>query len=280
MVRFLLNFSLTLFGICIIATLPVLFRADLSLLNIQLFFKELFELLKSFLSPSQITYISGMTERIILKDVFPYLKYSTIILISAYTIAILLGITLGIILSYKSNKIINKTFDIIRAIPDITVFFFLQWFFLLIYKETGILLFQIAGGFENSYFIPILSLIFIPTLYFFKITLLLVSQELTKEYIEYAKSKGLSKSSIVRSHLFPNIKLQFFNYLKPGFWYTLSNLVVLEIIFNIQGVVWFILNHQSTEVIAFTLILFLIPFHIIFSAIEAYIKKTDLRMNY
>jgi peptide/nickel transport system permease protein len=279
MVRSIFNFSLTVLGICIISTLPTLFRNDMGLLNFNLFFQNLSKLLESLLTPFQVTYLSGMTERNLIQNIFPYLKYSIIILISAYIVALLLGITLGTILSFKINTSLSRLFNVLGSIPDITIFFFLQWFFLLIFKKTGILLFQIAGGFENSYFIPIVSLMFIPWLYFLKITTLLVSEELPKNYIEFAKGKGITKMLLIKNHLFPNIKLKLYNYLKPGFWYTLSNLVVLEIIFNIHGIVWFILNNQSAEVIAYSLILFLIPFYLLFAAVETYLKKTNLRMN-
>ncbi|MCM3719446.1 ABC transporter permease subunit [Fictibacillus phosphorivorans] len=279
MVRYILNLLFTILGICIIASLPTLFRNDIGLLNFSLFFQNLSTLLKSLLSPFEVTYLSGMTERNLLENILPYLKYSIVILTSAYIAALLLGITFGIILTFNINNSIRKIINVLGSIPDITIFFFLQWIFLLIYKKTGILLFQIAGGFENSYFIPIISLMFIPLIYFFRITILLLSEEMPKNYIEFAKSKGISKTQLIKNHLFPNIKLKLYNYLKPGFWYTFSNLVILELIFNIQGIIWFILNHQTAEVIAFSLILFLIPWNIFFVAVEAFMKKTKLRMN-
>ncbi|WLD93606.1 ABC transporter permease subunit [Alkalihalobacillus sp. AL-G] len=213
--------------------------------------------------------------------VFPvfweYYIYSMKIFLTALMVSILGGVLLTYITSFFSKRAVRKisnVLSLLEALPDIFVIFVVQIFIIWFFKKTEILLFPIAGGFEQVYFVPILVLALLPTLFFFKVSLFMTIEECEQTYVDFATSKGLAQNSIFLRHIFRNAIIGVTSHSKAIIWIMLSNLIILERLFNISGLTKYILNYNQTDVIALSLILFYIPVCLILLVSKIIIHRT------
>lgn len=126
---------------------------------------------------------------------------------------------------------------------------------------------------QKIYFLPILTLTLIPIIYLYKNTIMMYENELGKPYVELGIAKGLSKLYILLRHVFPNVLASFFYNLKYMYLLLLSNMVVLEYMYNIYGLLKFIINHPSYEIITVSVLLLTLPLSIIFFLINSFLPK-------
>jgi peptide/nickel transport system permease protein len=150
------------------------------------------------------------------------------------------------------------------------------------FKQTGTLLFPVAGSSQNnSYFLPIIALALIPSLMIYRINLHLVNEEWKKLYVELARSKGLNKTHIYFYHVLRNIAPSIFSHSKTIVLYLLSSMVIFERLFNIHGIMTYMVTYPSPNILAFTLIMFFIPVFFLYALITALIEKnTGQRMEW
>ncbi|MCF6136476.1 ABC transporter permease subunit [Pseudalkalibacillus berkeleyi] len=214
-------------------------------------------------------------------SVFPvfwdYYFYSMRIFLSALFVAVLGGVLLTYLTSFFSKRIkqrISNVLSLLEALPDIFVIFVVQFFIIWLFKKTDILLFPIAGGFEKVYFVPIVVLSLLPMLFFFKVSLFMTLEEYEQPYVEFAASKGLRPNFLYLKHIFRNAIIGITSHTNSIIWIMLSNLIILERLFNISGLTKYILNYQQTDVIALSLILFYIPIFIILLLSKMIIRRT------
>jgi peptide/nickel transport system permease protein len=146
---------------------------------------------------------------------------------------------------------------------------------LLYFKQTGTLLFPVAGTGQNkSYLLPIAALALIPSVMVYKVILFLIKDELNKPYVDLARSKGFSKSYIFFRHILRNTVPSIFSHSKSVVLLLLSSMVIFERIFNINGIFTYIINYPEPNIIAFALILFYLPIFLLYALITAAIRKT------
>lgn len=270
MINKLVQLLIIIIGIVCLSTLPKIFTVSNTMDNFE-FLSSVYKLILDLLKPHRITIQTGYSELNLLESLIPYFMYSFTIFSCSFLLSIFCGIVLSILTTFLQENLqslIKGFIDFIESLPDLLVFFLLQYIFITIYKNTGVLLFNVAGGFEKAYFIPIVALSVLPTIYFFRISYHLIREESIKHYVEFARSKGLKSTEVLVKHVLKNIMLNFNFYLKPTFWYTFSNFIILEVVFNIVGITWFVLQYRTSEVTALSFILFLIPWYLVFSIIE------------
>ena len=95
---------------------------------------------------------------------------------------------------------------------------------------------KLAGlGEERIRLLPIICLTIPTTLLFIKLLLLRFKEELEKDYSLFAKSKGLSLRHILTHHISRNVLLTTIYYAKTNILFMLSNLYIIEWIFNTYG---------------------------------------------
>jgi peptide/nickel transport system permease protein len=289
LIKAMLKLTLTILGIFLIGSLPYLFynydrqmtvlkMIDTQEINNTLFLHDtinfdfiaycthVLKSIKNILNFDELQYyFAGVHYQL-----FPELW--GIYINSMYYLIIAICIGLGgsiflLIIYYLSplrtrSKIYNVAF-IIESLPDIFIMFLLQTLIVLLYKKTNLMLFDIASSYGNrAVGLPIICLSILPTIFLFKYLVLSLEEEEKKLYVELAQGKGLGKLYVLIVHILRNNVLTLFNHFKTIFWFTLSNLFVLEIIFNVNGIMKFItkVGPMNPEVTSYIVLLIFIPY--------------------
>ncbi|WP_201716044.1 ABC transporter permease subunit [Rossellomorea arthrocnemi] len=198
-------------------------------------------------------------------------SYSFLILISSFFLAICLAVLFSyslMLLPRKAYRFSIKIVNVLDALPDVFIVVLFQLFIIWLFKRTNLLVFDIyALGEERIYFLPILCLSVLPVVFLLKQFLFQLKEEEGKPYVEFSYSKGFRKSYTVWHHLFRNVWVHFFFHLKPIFLLMLSNLLIIELLFNINGFMQTLLRTATSSPAAFFLgmLLIFVPFFIVFT---------------
>ncbi|TYS18590.1 ABC transporter permease subunit [Rossellomorea vietnamensis] len=197
--------------------------------------------------------------------------YSFSIILAAFIAAISASVLLSYSIMLMPRRLYRFTLKIINtldAFPDVFIVVAFQLFIVWLFKKTGVLLFNIyAFGDERTYFLPILCLSILPIVFLLKQFLFQLKEEESKPYVEFSYAKGFKKTYTLWVHLFRNVWVHFFFHLKPIFLFMLSNLLVIEVLFNINGFMTALLRTATTSSAAFFIgmLLVFVPFFIIFT---------------
>jgi ABC-type dipeptide/oligopeptide/nickel transport system permease component len=204
--------------------------------------------------------------------------YSFLILLLAFILAITISIVFTyfiMLLPKKFNRFVNQLLDLLDALPDVFIVVLLQLFIIWLYKKSGYLLFDIYTlGEERIYFLPIICLAVLPITYLLKNFIFQLKEEEVKPYIEFSYSKGFSKFYTLWVHLFRNVWIHFFYHSKPVFLLMLSNLLIIELLFNINGFMKALLLTSTTSPSAFLLgmLMIVLPFLLIYTLGSLFLK--------
>src|SRR5699024_11723242 len=79
--------------------------------------------------------------------------------------------------------------------------------------------------------------------------------ELNKSYVDLAKSRGLNDSELLFNHVLRNAIISIFAHSKSILWFMLSNLLLIEYVFNLAGLMRFMFDFYSPEVLTVGLLL-------------------------
>ena len=205
---------------------------------------QYFKYIKSFFKldfGSSFIY-EGRTVNKIIKDGFPI---SLFLGMEALLICIPVGTFLGSLAAFKKNK---KTDALIMTIAIIGIslpaFLFatlLQYFFSVKLK-----LFPIARLTSfSSTILPAISLVLLPTAYIARLIRNSVTETLNKDYIKLAKVKGLSNKEIFFKHVLKNSMLPLVAYLGPLSAHVITGSFVIEKIFAIPGIGFWLVSSIS-----------------------------------
>lgn len=154
----------------------------------------------------------------------------------AYVLECLIGYPLGIYLAKKKNKVLNKSLDIVHvtslSVPRILQFYLFLIIFMVYFKL------PVSFEINNilSYIAPILSVVIFGCLsvaYWVRKYFLL---EMNKDYVKYAKSKGLSDNYIFYHHIFKNALSPLIRTIPTSLFACLCGYYLLELTFNIPGI--------------------------------------------
>ncbi|WP_409252798.1 ABC transporter permease subunit [Bacillus sp. SCS-153A] len=257
-----LKFLFVSLGIVMISGIIGLFTNGIQI-SLEGYLKNIWQIILSLSSPSDITITNEDNNTYPMFPTFwSYYFYSMIIFISSILLAtvaafILTFFTIG--LPQKASGIMLKVLNFLESLPDLLIIIVIQFFVIVFFKRTGILLAPVAGGNDPVYLLPICALAILPSIFIFRLCLLLVEDELTKPYVDLARSKGFKKMYIFTVHIVRNIMPSMMNHMKAFILILLSNLIVFERLFNIYGITHFIFSFPQIDVIAFSLIMFYLP---------------------
>ncbi|MBD1222942.1 ABC transporter permease subunit [Virgibacillus halodenitrificans] len=274
--RMVFFYILGIISILIISVLPNYF-SSLGFPEAPGFLKQVTDFLVAFVNPDSWLYaVEGSPGKFSVLDVLwePFL-YSAKILLGA----LLLGVGLAFILAFSANFLpkhilqpIKRVLDFLESVPDLVFATLLQVLVIYVYKASGVHLFAVAGYMEDKvYLAPILTLSILPMVTLFKLFLLLIEEEFIKEYVVFLKSKGISSIGILIKHVLKNIMPSSFYHLKLVIWGTLSSQFIIERVFNVHGLTFFLLESFTPMTIAFSLILIFTPFYFFFQFIDLWI---------
>lgn len=140
-----------------------------------------------------------------------------------------------VIMPRKFQSWIKDFINFSEAVPDLLIIFVLQFIVIYLYKETGIKLFRLYGLSEKSYMMPVLAVSLLPSFFMAQFLIKQIEEEWEKDYVIFAKSKGLHNLTIYFTHILRNIFPLAIIQLRTLIWVLLSNLVLIEYIFAMQG---------------------------------------------
>jgi peptide/nickel transport system permease protein len=269
---------LSMLGIIFISAIPFAFVG--TSFQFTKYVEGLNTIFKNLLQPLEMTYIVEATERLIFPYVWdPYL-YSMTLLFSAFFIALIVSVILSFIVSllpqtlYKTVKSILFVFE---SIPDVMVGVTIQFFVIWYFKQTNTLLFPVASSsLEQPYFIPILCLTILPLVIMFRTILYHIEQEWEENYILTVKGKGLTRVHILIHHILPRAFKSLFFQSKVIIWFMVSNLLVVELLFNVFGITNFIFTYGTPVLFSLFCILIFLPLFTFISVGEWISGKIDV----
>ncbi|WP_409252364.1 ABC transporter permease subunit [Bacillus sp. SCS-153A] len=278
-----IQFLLTCAGLFLFSAAGSLLFYDHELvIHIAKYLNTLKQIFHDLLNPGSIFITVGQDEKTY--PLFPMLLklfgYSFLLLITAFAIAVVVSASISYLIMFLPRwayRISMRILDVFDSLPDVLIVVSLQLFIIWLFKQTDILLFDIYKlGEDKIYVLPIVCLSVLPIAFLTKQFLFQIREEEDRPYVEYSFSKGFSKAYTLWVHLFRNVWIQFYYHIKPIFLLMLSNLLIIEILFNINGFMFVLLATATAKPSAFFIgmLLIYIPFFIIFSISRILLTKT------
>ena len=254
----------SIFIIICISALPTLFNGIS--FNFYAFIVEVKNTFLTLLHPQDITY-GWNAPRPIFPQILYHYQESVILIITSLIISIFLAFLLTymiLLLFRKAKDKIMWILTVIESLPDIFYIIVLQFLAIIIYKATGTLLYNVASaGDDRAVFLPILCLSLPLTLLLTKFLIQQYEKEEEKTYVEYAVSKGMTPFYIFNIHIFKNVLFSLYHYSKTAIWFVISNLVILEYMLNMTGIIYFIFR-KPPEIFVIGILMIYLPIYLIY----------------
>ncbi|WP_406878885.1 ABC transporter permease subunit [Bacillus cereus] len=262
--------------LCIIClgALPRLFKG----LQIDLigFWNTIVFLGGKLLQPGEITY-GFRDSRKLFPQIWIHYIETMIVFLSAFLLSLLIAYILVVWVlqhSHMKQKMWNGIFLTLESIPDILLILLSQLLVVIIFQKTGFMPIKLAGlGEERIRLLPIICLTIPTTVLFIKLLFLRFKEELEKEYSLFAKSKGLSLRHILTHHISRNVLLTTIYYAKTNILFMLSNLYIIEWIFNTYGMFVFVKENSKLEIFTVSLVILYVPLFILFRILHTLLKN-------
>ncbi|PEF36565.1 ABC transporter permease subunit [Bacillus wiedmannii] len=262
--------------LCIIClgALPRLFKG----LQIDLigFWNTIVFLGGKLLQPGEITY-GFRDSRKLFPQIWIHYIETMIVFLSAFLLSLLIAYILVVWVlqrSHMKQRIWNGVFLTLESIPDILLILLSQLLVVILFQKTGFMPVKLAGlGEDRIRLLPIICLTIPTTLLFIKLLLLRFKEELEKEYSLFAKSKGLSLRHILTHHISRNVLLTTIYYAKTNILFMLSNLYIIEWIFNTYGMFVFVKENSKLEIFTVSLVILYVPLFILFRILHTLLQN-------
>lgn len=270
------KFFLAVIGIFLVGCFPAFFQGlRISFPN---YLNQMGYVITQLLCPERMEYAYEGKSYFLFPDILSPYFYSLQIFFGAFFLALLVS-TVGIFITFYLprwlRKIVAAMSFIGESTPDIFIIVVFQLIVLWFYQKTGVLVMNIAQA-SNTHIIlmPILCLFILPTCFLYHMMVLAVKEELEMDYVDVAKSKGLNSHQILFRHILRNIMASLATYSKTLIWMLLSNLVITEFMFDINGgLTMFIYHHPTPLVFTVSLFLIFIPLFLLYVIVSALIQK-------
>ncbi|AYC28768.1 ABC transporter permease subunit [Paenisporosarcina cavernae] len=279
-VKWLIQLVVALVAILLVSGMNVLIRGSQ---RGEFAWQEYIDTLKSVIErvfPIQDFYVEvflgrqGIVQIPFFPKIYEYIEYSLQLLFLAMIFSIIVALTATIgtmLLSEKARSRVKIVSYFFESLPDILIILLAQITVVLIYKQTGHLVSKIAVlGDERIYWLPILCLMILPTIQLYRLSMLTFEAEERAMYVELARSLGFTKTFVLLRHVFRNAIISVFFQSKKTMWFMLSNLFVLELMFNIPGIMYFLSERLSSELFFVTILSFFLPVFFLYSFGEWY----------
>jgi peptide/nickel transport system permease protein len=203
-------------------------------------------------------------------------SYSMKVFFLSLSLAMIIAFLISILISLASgmvNRFLLSLVNVMESLPDIFIIIGVQLLVVIYFRQSGVLIGDIAMLDEEIYLLPVTCLTVIPAVFLIKTIVLLLKEEEQKSYIELARGKGLSSLHILVVHSFRNVVYSLFYQSKLIFSFMLSNLFILERLFNMRGVMDLLMWSTGYTFVIISTMIFL-PFFLIFTLIEQRMKKS------
>ncbi|MGG5769195.1 ABC transporter permease subunit [Bacillus wiedmannii] len=259
------QFIISILGIICLGALPKLFYGFE--LHVSRYIQSLKEVFVNLMDISNFQYVRG---KFLFPQLFVHYKETIVIFLAAFFISLFVAFCIVYVIMSSSPRIQHriKSFLIfLESIPDILLILVSQILVVWFFKQTSFLPFQIASiGGESIRGLPIFCLSIPTTILFVKMLVLRFENELEKDYVLFAKAKGLDRFHILNRHILRNVLLSTIFFAKTNIFFMLSNLYIIEWIFNTGGIFMFLKSYEGIriEVFIVSVLLIYIPIFILF----------------
>ncbi|WP_459500383.1 ABC transporter permease subunit [Bacillus sp. C1] len=261
---------LSVIGIICLGALPKLFEG--LHMNVSQYVQAVKMLALKLIDVSNLTY--GMN-RPLFPQIFIHYKETILIFLASFFISLCIAFCI-IYLIMRSRPHIQRRIKsfllFLESIPDILFIIGSQILVVWFFKQTGFLPVKIAAlkG-ESIRGLPIICLSIPTTIMFVKLLLLRFETELEKDYVLFAKAKGLEHFYILNRHVLRNVLLSTLFFAKTNIWFMLSNLYIIEWLFNTHGIFIFMKDYQTIEIFTVSVLLIYIPIIILFKLFHYFV---------
>jgi peptide/nickel transport system permease protein len=171
------------------------------------------------------------------------LPRSLVLLGAAVLLSIGLGITTGFLSvnykTYRTNSLALLLSLMGFSMPGFYMAILALYLIIVLAMNYGRRVFFLPTsgfGLDLHLVLPLLALAARPTAEISRLTAELLGEELPKDYIRVARSKGLSERAIVMGHAFRNVVAAVINALRNSWAYLIGSLVIIEKVFGWGGV--------------------------------------------
>lgn len=270
-----LKFIGAFLGVLLLGAVPGLFNG--LELNVSGFMSRLFTTIHKLIHYEELTFRSGDETYHLFPTIIGYVTYSLVILFGALAFSFLMGF----LLTYTTlhlpplfQRVFKRLAFIGESLPDVFIIAMVQIMVIWIYKETNILIMDVAA-YERIYMMPILVLSVLPTFLFYRVMLHVYEEELERPYVALARTKGVETWVILLIHVFRNAILSIYFHSRGIVWFALSNLFIMEFVFNLNGVIRFIYEHPTPEIFTVSALLLFIPIFIVLTIYQGLAERAS-----
>ncbi|MGG3522558.1 ABC transporter permease subunit [Bacillus pseudomycoides] len=262
----LLQLILAFIGILAIGSLPVLFQG-LSL-NIPAYLTSLYQVGEKIILHASTLQYGTKVKKDLFPQIFFHFKETMIVFLWSFIVSLLVSFIMVHIILRGNSKVQNRIKEFmlfLESLPDILFVLGSQLLVVWVFQKTGFMAAQIAGvGGKTVRLLPIICFCIPTVIMFVKLLILRFEDELNKDYVLYARAKGMDRLHILNHHVLRNVLLSTLFFAKANLWFMLSNLYIIEYFFNTLGFFVFLRSYQSVEVFTIGLMLIYIPIFFIF----------------
>jgi peptide/nickel transport system permease protein len=271
-------------GIIFISATSALFENQT--FSVVSYLKQIGEVFSELLFPHELIYVNPVSD--IERKLFPILLLAFWSSVRILFLSIVFALTVSIILLifyFSFNKIFKKGIKsfsfFVGSLPDIFIIVLAQLMVVWFFKKTGILLIDLASVGENQVILlPAITLSVLPAIFFFTNMVQFLREEEGKPYVELASSKGLTHFTILFIHMMRNVLISLTYHGKQITWMMISNLLILEYLFNVFGVTSFLFTYNKPSIFAMASILLFLPLYIVMKVLQLVIsRKTGKEMS-
>jgi peptide/nickel transport system permease protein len=275
---------LILAGIIFVSASSALFENQtLSMLS---YIKQIGEVLSDLFSPADLVYVNPVSgiERNLFPIILLALLSSARIFFLSLALALIVSIFL-LILYFTFNSFFKKALKLLSflfgSLPDIFIIILTQMTIVWFFKNTGILIIDLASVGQNQVILlPAITLSVLPAFFFFSNMVQFLREEEGKPYVDLARSKGLTQFGILFIHMMRNVLISLTHHGKQIAWMMISNLLILEYLFNVFGVTSFLFTYNSPSIFAIASILLFLPLYSLIKLLQFVIsRKTGKEMS-
>ncbi|XXM74020.1 ABC transporter permease subunit [Lysinibacillus sphaericus] len=227
-------------------------------------------------TPDQWSIVVMGKEYALFDVLFERVAYSMKVFFISLSLAVIAAVLASMLISLAGGaikRLLLSIVNIMESLPDIFIIIGVQLLVVMYFRETGVLIGDIAMTGEEIYLLPVTCLTVVPAVFLIKTIVLLLKEEEKKAYIELARGKGLSSVHILVIHSFRNVLYSLFYQMKLIFSFMLSNLFILEQLFNMRGVMGLLMWSTGYTFVIISTLIFL-PFFLLFTLIEQRMKKS------
>jgi peptide/nickel transport system permease protein len=238
LLRLIIRFVLILSGFLFVFNLPSLLGIgkDSVKLNFNTFWVDIKSDFQALIHLKDVSWYLELFKKSGIAESY---QYTLTILIASFLVVMFLALVFAVIVMLSPLKVSNHLKSVINffeGVPDLLVIFLFMFFVITLYKTTGLKFLQLYGIFgKKPYFVPIMTVSFLPLFFLLQFLIKVITDEQSQPYVLYLKAKGIGRIRILLVHIMRNIFPLAFLQLRTIVWVLLSNIYLVEFIFNIKG---------------------------------------------